>query len=111
MSSYLPGTPTSYFPDGYFPDGPSAPPIGSPGTAPIVTRGFLFTIGLVVTAGYVAGVAPPPPPPVTCIPFRSEILVSVCGRSAVMATVGGRSAVLVSAVSRSSVLPDDCAGH
>ncbi len=33
------------------------------GISGIVTRGFLFSIGLVVTTGYVSGNTPPPPPP------------------------------------------------
>jgi hypothetical protein len=31
------------------------------GVSPIVTRGFLFSIALIVTAGYDIGTPPPPP--------------------------------------------------
>lgn len=31
------------------------------GTSPIITRGYLFSASLVITAGYIIGATPPPP--------------------------------------------------
>ena len=77
-------------------------------TSPIITRGFLFTAALVVTAGYLSGSAPPPPP-VICIPFRSNVVPSIQRRSNLSGTLHARSAVIGTVVSRGTIVPAECA--